>query len=259
MASIYDVNPTALIEKTAAELKKIPQIKPPQWASYAKTGMHKQRPPVKADWWFMRSGAILRSIYKLGPIGVSKLRTKYGGKKDRGHKPEHFFKGSGAIIRKVCQQLEAAELIKQTKVGNHKGRVVTAKGQSMLDKIATEILGKPVKPLEPVKEEPKPKKEAKVVPLKEPKVEPKVEEPKPEKPTRPSAEDTKKQKEEIKKKAEELNKQVKLKKKKEENKKEIKKAEELVKELQDKGTLRGEKKKVNDVPTTHELAAKKDK
>src|SRR4030043_643757 len=130
MASIYDVNPTELIEKSAFELKKISQVKPPQWASFVKTGMHKERPPIKEDWWYIRTAAILRSIYKQGPIGVSKLRTKYGGKKGRGHKPEHFYKGSGAIIRKICQQLESAELIKQTKIGVHKGRVVTPKGQS---------------------------------------------------------------------------------------------------------------------------------
>ena len=88
MASIYDVNANELIEKVAEELKKISEIKPPAWASYVKTGVHKQRPPVEADWWFMRTAAILRSIYRLGPVGVSKLRTKYGGKKDRGHKED---------------------------------------------------------------------------------------------------------------------------------------------------------------------------
>ena len=45
-------------------------------------------------------------IYRHGPIGVSKLRTKYGGKKNRGHKPEHFYKGSGSVARKVLQQFE---------------------------------------------------------------------------------------------------------------------------------------------------------
>lgn len=259
MASIYDVDATELIEKAATELKKVPAIKPPQWASFVKTGMHKQRPPVKEDWWFTRSAAILRSIYHRGPIGVSKLRTKYGGKRDRGHKPEHFYKGSGAIIRKVCQQLEAAEFIKQTKIGVRKGRIVTPKGQSMLDKIATQILGKPVKPLKPT--EAKPKKEKPDVPKATPeKPKEKAEKAVKAKPAKPEikkpAEKPIKEKpseqvmEEVKKKAEELNKKAK-------EEKEIKKVEELAKELQKKGTLREGKKKKVDVPTTHELAAKK--
>ena len=45
-------------------------------------------------------------------------------------------KGSGAIIRKALQQLEAAGLVETVK---GKGRVVTNKGRSLLDKLATEI------------------------------------------------------------------------------------------------------------------------
>ncbi len=136
MPSIYDVPANELIAKTAAELKKLPQLKAPVWSVYAKTGVHKERPPIHADWWHIRAAAVLRSVAKLGPVGVSKLRTKYGGKKNRGHKPEHFFKGSGNIIRKVLQQLEAAKLIKQVKIGVHKGRVLTPEGHSLLDKTA---------------------------------------------------------------------------------------------------------------------------
>ena len=139
MPSIYDVPFNTLIKRTAVELKKLPEIKPPAWSAYAKTGMHKERPPLLVDWWHIRAAAVLRSIAKLGPVGVSKLRTKYGGKKNRGHKPEHFYRGSGSIIRKVLQQLEAAKLIKQTKIGVHKGRVLTPAGHSLLDKTALTI------------------------------------------------------------------------------------------------------------------------
>jgi len=140
MANIYEVPTNELIEKTAQELKKIEHIVPPEWANYVKTGTNRERPPVKKNWWYVRAASILRKTYKLGPIGVSKLRTYYGGKKNRGMKPEKFFKGSGNILRKILQQLEKSELVKQEKVGNHKGRVITPKGKSLLDKIATQIL-----------------------------------------------------------------------------------------------------------------------
>ena len=138
--SIYDVYPNELIEKVAEELKKIEAIKPPAWATFAKTGAHKERAPSDANWWYVRAAAVLRSVFVLGPIGVSKLRTKYGGKKRRGHKMNEFRKGSGSVIRKVLQQLEKAELIKSVEKGIHKGRVIAPKGKSLLDKTATAIL-----------------------------------------------------------------------------------------------------------------------
>ena len=83
--AIQDVNPTQLILRTAQELKKESVVRPAPWAQFVKTGMHKERPPIKNDWWFARAASILRKIYALGPIGVSKLRTQYGGKKNRGY------------------------------------------------------------------------------------------------------------------------------------------------------------------------------
>ena len=132
---LHNQSPSRVIEKAASELKKIPSIKPPEWSKYVKTGMHKERPPVSKDWWYARSASILRKIYTLGPIGTSKLRTKYGGRKNRGHKPEHFYKGSGSIIRKILQQLEAAGFVEKASKKGHKGRVLTPKGKSFLDKL----------------------------------------------------------------------------------------------------------------------------
>ena len=138
---MYDAEAQELIEKAAEELKKIPEIKPPVWASFVKTGMHKERPPVDSDWWYLRTASVLRAVYRLGPVGVEKLRTKYGGKKNRGVKKEHFFKGSGNILRKSLQQLEKAGFVKFAEKGVHKGRIITPKGKSFLDKIAARIHG----------------------------------------------------------------------------------------------------------------------
>jgi small subunit ribosomal protein S19e len=82
----------------------------------------------------------MRQVYKVGkPVGVQRLRTKYGGKQKNRTRPDHFVKGGGSNIRKIFQQLEAAGFIKKTSVNNHKGRVLTNKGMSFLDKIAASI------------------------------------------------------------------------------------------------------------------------
>ena len=165
MSTIYDVPTNELIEKVADQLKNYEQIKAPEWAAYVKTGHFKQRQPVKQDWWHIRTAAILRSVAKLGPVGVSKLRTKYGGKKNRGHKPEHTYKASGNIIRKALQQLEAAELVEKGNKGVHKGRVLSKKGMSLLDRTAASI-----KPSKAKKQAPKPSLKPKQVEKPAPKI-----------------------------------------------------------------------------------------
>ncbi len=139
MHTIYDVDPTELIHKTAEELEKLPFMKQPTWAHFVKTGAHKERPPTNPRWWHIRAASVLRSIYTLGPVGVSKLRKKYGGKKRRGHQPPEFRLGSGNILRKILQQFEKEQFVKQTIKGVHKGRIVTPKGQKFLDGIAGKL------------------------------------------------------------------------------------------------------------------------
>ncbi len=134
MATIYDKDTNELIAKASEELKKV--IKAPEWAQFVKTGVHKERPPVEKDWFYKRAAAILRSVYIKGPIGTNKLRIKYGGRKNRGYAPEKFYRGSGNIIRKALQQLEEAGLIKKAEKGVHKGRMITPKGKSFLDKLS---------------------------------------------------------------------------------------------------------------------------
>ena len=136
----YDVPINELILKTAAELEKMSDITPPSWADFVKTGPHKERAPVQNNWWHIRAAAILQTIQKRGPIGVSKLRTKYGGRKNRGHQPDKFCKASGNILRKILQQLEKAGLAEKAEKGTHKGRVITPTGAKLLGKIAAEIM-----------------------------------------------------------------------------------------------------------------------
>jgi small subunit ribosomal protein S19e len=133
----YDVPPSDLIKKLAEHLKQeVDEINPPIWAPFAKTGIHTQRPPTNPNWWFVRCASILRKIYVKGPIGIEKLRSEYGGRIDRGAKPEHARKGSGAIVRKATQQLQEAGLVKPLR---NKGKTVTSKGRQLLDRLSTEL------------------------------------------------------------------------------------------------------------------------
>ncbi len=136
MATIYDINPDVLIDKTAEELKKLEQMKMPDWAIFVKTGAAKERHPVKKDWWYIRAASILRKIYAKGPIGVSKLRKEYSSKKRRGHKRNRVYSGGGKIIRVILQQLEKAEFIKQDDRKGHKGRNITSKGMKFLNALS---------------------------------------------------------------------------------------------------------------------------
>ena len=130
--SIYDTDARVVIDNLAKDLKEI--IKQPEWTPYVKTGNHKQRPPADKEWFFTRAAAILRTVALRGPIGVSKLRTKYGGRKNSGYRPEHFVKGSGSVVRRALQELDKAGLTVQAEKGIHKGRIATPKGMKMLAK-----------------------------------------------------------------------------------------------------------------------------
>jgi small subunit ribosomal protein S19e len=133
----YDVPPSLLIERLSQYLKdNVDSIKQPEWAPFVKTGVHNQRAPQNPDWWYIRCASLLRKIYIKGPIGVEHLRSEYGGRKDRGVKPEHARKGSGAIIREALHQLEAAGFVETLE---RKGRVVTPEGRRLLDIMSTEI------------------------------------------------------------------------------------------------------------------------
>jgi len=134
MATIYDTNPNKLIEKAANALRN--EIKAPEWSRFVKTGMAKERLPMENDWWYKRAASILRKIYILGPIGTNKLKVAYGSKKNRGSKPEKFYPASGKIIRTILQQLEKLGYISKEEKGVHKGRRITPKGKSFLDKLA---------------------------------------------------------------------------------------------------------------------------
>ncbi len=137
----YDVSQSALIEAVKEELKQVQEIKAPEWAPFVKTGLSRERVPTQPDWWHMRAASMLRKVALLGPIGTQKLRRKYGGRQNRGYKPEAFRVGSGNITRKILQQLEQSKLVVQVDKEGRKGRIVTPAGQSIIDKAAKRAHG----------------------------------------------------------------------------------------------------------------------
>ena len=135
MVTVREVKTDKFIEKLKEELKNVKEISQPEWAKFVKSGVHRERPPQQKDFWYIRAASVLRRIYLNGPVGVSSLRSYYGGRRERGYKPAHFRKSSGNIIRKILQQLEKASLIEKVA----KGRKITSKGQKFLDRVAYEV------------------------------------------------------------------------------------------------------------------------
>ncbi len=135
MTTVYDVPPTNLIDAVAQELKTSGKIEPPEWSAYAKTGVNKDMPPVSPDWWYVRCASVLRRLYIDGPVGVSRLRSYYGGKHRRKTVTASFAKGSGSVVRAALQQLEKAGYVKKMKTG----RQLTPAGQSFLDNISHQV------------------------------------------------------------------------------------------------------------------------
>lgn len=162
MTSVKDVNPHTLINMVAKDLKETKGVKMPEFAAFVKTGSHRERSPDNPDWWFIRMASILRKVYISGNVNVNSLRNYYGGRKNRGVKPEIFRKAGGKIIRVCLQDLEKLGFVK---VSDKKdGRILTSKGQKYLDKIASDlskVSSKEIKkePLEKKVKQEKPKEE----------------------------------------------------------------------------------------------------
>jgi small subunit ribosomal protein S19e len=139
----HDVPASQFIERLAKYLKEnIEQIQPPAWAAVSKTGSHVEKQPQNPDWWYTRAASVLRKVYIHGPIGLEKLRSDYGGRKGFSVKPNHASKSGGSNIRKILQQLEAADLIQTVRP---KGRTLTPKGRKTLQEVSQDVQKEMVK------------------------------------------------------------------------------------------------------------------
>lgn len=136
MATVYDAPPEELIAEMSEKLKGIKQIEPPQWAGFVKTGASRKKMPSQKDWWYVRAASLLRKVYLHGPVGIPTLRRWYGGRKNRGHKPDAVRGGSGSVIKNMLVQLEEAGLVEKSR----EGRKVTPEGAALLDKVSAKLI-----------------------------------------------------------------------------------------------------------------------
>jgi len=92
ITTVYDVPADMLIDVVKEELKNDKNLTPPIWATFVKTGSSREKGPDQNDWWYIRAASVMRKVYVYVPLGVETLRVDYGGKKNRGVKPEKFRK-----------------------------------------------------------------------------------------------------------------------------------------------------------------------
>ncbi len=136
VSSVYEMHAQEYNTKLANILKEMPEFNQPEWSYFVKSGVSKVRPPRNPDFWFIRAASILRQIYTHNVVGVNRLKTRYGGRKKRGVKPEHVYKASGKIIRTILQQAEKAGLLEKfNESGKRAGRKLTEKGKELLESI----------------------------------------------------------------------------------------------------------------------------
>ena len=138
--SVYELSSQEFNLKLAEALKQIPEFEAPEWVHFVKSSPSNERPIEDENFWHKRAASILRQIYKKRIVGVNRLRTKYGSKKNRGYKPERFMKAGGKIIRTILQQCDKAgftEKVMEIKGTKEKrmGRRMTAKGKKFLEEL----------------------------------------------------------------------------------------------------------------------------
>ena len=140
MSSVYNIDAREYNLKLAEALKKVPEFKVPEWVGFVKSAPSKERPVDDVDFWYKRIASILRQLYKRKSVGVNRLRTRYGSKKNKGFAPEKFKKAGGKIIRTILQQCDAAgftEVVKPVRgVKERKpGRKLTDKGKEFMEDV----------------------------------------------------------------------------------------------------------------------------
>ena len=149
MPTVYDVPADELIKRTVEYIREnVLDVTPPPWSAQVKAGSHLTSPPQNPDFWYIRSASILRKVYVNNFIGIDHLRKEYGGRTSRGTVGKNKRSSGGAIIRNILKQLEKGGLVATV---DKKGRKITAKGRSILDTLAGEVLKNMVKEIPELK------------------------------------------------------------------------------------------------------------
>ena len=131
------INSQIYIESLAKELKSV--LKRNDSLLYMKTSHSKEIAPIDADFQFIRQASMLRKMYIYKkPIGTNRLTKMYKDSKNRGSRRSVTVVPSRGLTRKLLQTLEKAELIQTSE--SPKGRIISPKGHSLLDKITKKHL-----------------------------------------------------------------------------------------------------------------------
>ncbi len=137
MPTPRDIPSDVFLSRLSKHLKEnVGEIAPPVWSATAKTSAHKEFPPQDRDWWYLRCASLLRKLYVHGPMGISRLRVEYGGRKRKGRRIEHTRPSGGSSIREPLQQLEKAGLVTHIE---KEGRKLSKDGVSLLNKLSAQI------------------------------------------------------------------------------------------------------------------------
>lgn len=134
MAHTQHIDPQEYNTKLAKLLKESGDFVAPEWVALVKSGAGKMRPIDDPDFWYKRSASILKQMQMRGIVGVERLRTRYGNRKNRGMRPAEFRKSAGKIIRVILQQAETAGLVEKSK-GKRAGRQLTMQGKKLMEEV----------------------------------------------------------------------------------------------------------------------------
>ena len=102
--------------------------------------------PYEIDWLYIRAASVAYQLYIRGKVGISALRSHYGGNQRRGTCPPHFRQAGGKVIRYCLKQLEDSGLVGvvkyQSEDGSEQtaGKTLTKKGITDMDRIASQII-----------------------------------------------------------------------------------------------------------------------
>ncbi|MDE1856309.1 MAG: 40S ribosomal protein S19 [Candidatus Micrarchaeota archaeon] len=135
MANVYDVDGSALVKK-ASELLVQKGVAKPTYVDFVKTGASRERVPDDPNFYYERCASLLRQVYLNGPIGVSKMRARYGKRKMHTIHRHHHQRAGGSVIKDAFDALEKLNYVKKTP----KGRIITPEGRSFLDKASNDII-----------------------------------------------------------------------------------------------------------------------
>ena len=134
MTHTQHIDPQAHNIGLAKLLKESGDFNAPEWVALVKSGTGRMRPIDDPDFWYKRAASILRQMQRRGVVGVERLRTRYGNRKNRGMRPAEFRKSAGKIIRVILQQAESAGLVEKSK-GKRAGRQLTAQGKKLIEEV----------------------------------------------------------------------------------------------------------------------------